>query len=729
MIFATSGRGAKRPFKSLAVTTAMTFSLLMIVVLLLASGFQMVFNYQTQQKMLIEHQQLIARDAADEVEDFIRDKFSHLEAVASRSRLVSIAADEQEKRLERLLGLETVFRQLVLLNAEGEEMLRVSRLSHVLSTKLMEYHTDELLPQVSNKKRYVSHIFIDKITSEPMLVIAVPVTDVFDDFQGILIADTNLKFMWDLVSELQIRNDGLAYVVDGRGDLIAFRDISRVLRGENLAHLKEVKHCIAGNPASTQEHSHITQGILNTWVLTTHRHLVLPAWSVIVEVPVMKAYKPVFMTMILSVSVMIVSIVFSIILSFYYARKIINPVIELRDATKKIGKGQKYSRIKDDSNNEIGDLAASFNEMVEDLQRTTVSRDALAGEVAERKLVESELRKSQQRLSSFMESATDGFILCDSEFNLIEINKAALTIFPAGIKKEEVLGKSIQTFPLVIHDEKKMEQYREVIKTGKPFFADVHGSHSELEEIYLSIRAFEVGGGLGIVFADITDQKKAHEQIQRDLKEKTTLLQEIHHRVKNNLQIISSLLNLQSNISKDQQCLMALQVSMKRINSMALIHEKLYQSENLSSINFSDYIRSLAQDLRDSYSHSGKQIELEFDLENLFLGIDSAIPCGLILNELITNSLKHAFSERQKGKIQIAFSQAKDKSYTLIVRDDGVGTSESINSQKNRSLGITLIRTLAEQIEGKATFENSNGSVCTIHFMGYEYGKTKYSDR
>ena len=723
-----TNKGKKRKFKSLAATSAITFSLLIIIVLLIASSLQMYFNYQAQQKLLIEHQQLIARDAADEVESFIREKFNILESVTHRSNLISIPNKERKPNLERLLGLELAFRQLILLNEQGEELLRISRISKLLSIQLMKYDKSKVLSTVSGMEKYISPIYIDKITSEPMLQIAVPVTDAFEDFKGVLIAETNLKFMWDLVSELNIRHNGLVYVVDDRGNIIAFRDISRVLRRENLNYLKEVRKFLTSDPSSQREESQITRGIQNTIVLTTHKHLTLPEWGVIVELPVMEAYKPVFVTLILSVSVIIVSIIISVVLSFYYSKKIIQPIIELRDAAEKVGKGQRYFKIENKSDNEIGDLASSFNEMVEDLNKTTVSRNALVTEIAERTFIENELRKSQQRLSSFMESATDGFILYDSELNLVEINKAALAIFPPGIKKDNVIGKNIKEIPFIINDNGKIDRYQEVIKTKKPFFTDVQGSHAKLGNIYLSIRAFEVGGGLGIVFADITEQKQAEEQIQRDLKEKTTLLQEIHHRVKNNLQIISSLLNLQSNKIENQSCLFALQVSMRRINSMALIHEKLYRSENLSSINFTDYIKSLTQHLLKSYDNKGKHIELKFSLDKIFLGIDSAIPCGLILNELITNSLKHAFLKDRKGKISISFTRSKDKTYTLRVSDNGVGIPESIDYMHSDSLGLTLIRTLADQIEGEAIFENKNGTVCTLNFMGYEYGKTKYSN-
>lgn len=719
----------KRQFKSLTVTTAVTFSVLIIVVLLIAGSLQMVFNYHSQQKLLVEHQQLIARDAANKVSGFIHERFSILEATARRSNLIAIPAEKQKPMLERLLGFEEAFRQLVLLDTCGKELLRISRISQLLSTQLMGYDQTEVVSRTSRKERYISPIYIDQITSEPMLLMAVAVTDVFEDFKGILIAETNLKFMWDMVSGLESIMSGPVYVVDSQGNLIAYSDISRVLKRENLNHLHEVRRFVYSEHPVREEQSQIKRGILGNHVLTTHIKLVLPDWAVIVELPVLEAYKPVLFTVILSVSVIMLSIVISIALSFHYSKKMITPIIELRNAAEKIGKGQQIEKIDTGSCNEISDLAASFNKMVQDLDKTTVSRDALVREVAERKLVEKELRESKERLSGFMESATDGFILYDSDLNLVEINKAALEIFPPETGKEDVLGKNIREIPLVINDTVRLKRYMDVIKTGRPSFTSVHGSHNRLGEIYLSVRAFEVGGGLGIVFADITEQKHAEEQIQKDLKEKTTLLQEIHHRVKNNLQVISSLLNLQSNRIQDKQSVSALQISMNRIYSMALIHEKLYKSESLSNIDFTDYIESLARDLLNSHSDAKRPIDLKLDLDEIVLGIDSAIPCGLILNEVITNSLKHAFPESRKGEISITFTRLENKAYQLVVRDNGTGIPENIDCMKSDSLGLTLIRTLASQIEGHAIFESNNGTVFTLTFMGYEYGKKKYSHR
>ena len=236
--------GKKENFRSLAVTLAITFSALIIVVLLIASILQMYFSFQAQQKDLIAYQQLIAQHTANVVEGFIREKISILEAAARRSNLVIIPREEQKPALERLLGLEPAFRQLALLDAQEEELLRVSRLSKLLSVQLMKYNKGELFAKVSRKETYISPVYIDEVTSEPMVIMAVTVTDVFGDFRGALIAEANLKFMWALMDQIEIGRNGRAYVVNMHGYLIAFHDISRVLKRENLGYLKEVSEFI-----------------------------------------------------------------------------------------------------------------------------------------------------------------------------------------------------------------------------------------------------------------------------------------------------------------------------------------------------------------------------------------------------------------------------------------------------------------------------------------------------
>jgi two-component sensor histidine kinase len=198
------------------------------------------------------------------------------------------------------------------------------------------------------------------------------------------------------------------------------------------------------------------------------------------------------------------------------------------------------------------------------------------------------------------------------------------------------------------------------------------------------------------------------------------MLKEIHHRVKNNLQIISSLLNLQSgNVSDDKDLKLFIE-SRDRVRSMAMIHEKLYQSENLSKINFKYYLENLSQQLLMSYDLSGK-VKLNFDCDDVFMGIETAVPCGLLVNEIITNSMKHAFPDELSGNINITLKAYDD--YELIISDDGIGLPNDINMEESNSLGLQIINNLINQIDGSIEFNNSHGTQFKIKFQELDYQK------
>jgi two-component sensor histidine kinase len=186
--------------------------------------------------------------------------------------------------------------------------------------------------------------------------------------------------------------------------------------------------------------------------------------------------------------------------------------------------------------------------------------------------------------------------------------------------------------------------------------------------------------------------------------------------VKNNLQVICSIFSLQSQYIEDSRILSILEDSQNRIRSMALIHEKLYQSDTLAKIDFADYIKNLAYSLFSSYNINSNRIRTKLRVEDVSLSLDTAIPCGLIINELVSNSLKHAFPENRAGEIGIDFSVCPEQQLLLIVRDNGVGFPEGFDSQKTNSLGLRLIRALTRQLRGKLEIESSNGAVFQICF-------------
>jgi len=240
------------------------------------------------------------------------------------------------------------------------------------------------------------------------------------------------------------------------------------------------------------------------------------------------------------------------------------------------------------------------------------------------------------------------------------------------------------------------------------------GIYSQRDVEFATNVGFQITGTIASAL-ELTERKKTEDKIKASLDEKEVLLKEINHRVKNNLQIISSLLNLQSREIQDEQALRSFQVSQDRIRAMALVHEKLYQSEDLARIDFGEYIKSLATDLGSSYGLSVRDIDLKIDVENILLGVDTAIPCGVIVNELVANSLKHAFPGDRSGEIAISF-RLVDGQYTMVFKDDGVGLPEDLDINRPSSLGLTIVNALTGQLGGTIALGRNGGSEIIITF-------------
>jgi two-component sensor histidine kinase len=223
---------------------------------------------------------------------------------------------------------------------------------------------------------------------------------------------------------------------------------------------------------------------------------------------------------------------------------------------------------------------------------------------------------------------------------------------------------------------------------------------------------------------DITERKKTDEQIQESLMQKESLLREIHHRVKNNLQVISSLLSLQSDYAKDEESLALFYESQSRISTIALIHEKLYQSRNIDEIKMLDYITDLTRNLLRVYKDFGENIQVQINAYDVSIDVDQAIPCGLIINELFSNCLKHAFhsrdsenvTRRTRNKVSVEVSSDSDGVLTLSVRDNGVGFPDNVDFRNTNTLGLQLVCTLTDQLKGTIELRNRNGTMFNIVF-------------
>ena len=216
--------------------------------------------------------------------------------------------------------------------------------------------------------------------------------------------------------------------------------------------------------------------------------------------------------------------------------------------------------------------------------------------------------------------------------------------------------------------------------------------------------------------SELVERVRAEAQIKASLEEKEALLKEIHHRVKNNLQVISSILNMQSRYMRDEQAIEQLMESRNRVYSMALVHESLYQSESLAQVNVATYVRNLVANLSQSYGVSSQAIELEIDINDIFLQINQAIPCGLIINELVSNAMKHAFQGREKGKIRIEICAPGSDQLALIVGDDGVGLPQDRWDGTTQTLGLRLVNILTKQLDAEMELDTRDGTTFKITF-------------
>jgi len=354
-------------------------------------------------------------------------------------------------------------------------------------------------------------------------------------------------------------------------------------------------------------------------------------------------------------------------------------------------------------------------------------------------------KQAEEKTRVIVESAFDAIVTINSEGVITTWNPQSEKMF--GWKRDEAMGREVAE--LLIPDEfseAHKRGLRNFLLTGKgrllnqqiEIYAKNRRGETFPVELTVSHAKTDEGDVFIAVIRDITERKEAEKQIRASLHEKEILLREIHHRVKNNMQVISSLLRLQAGKIKDHDEMELLNESQNRIKSMALVHEKLYNSRDLARIDFNDYIRDLARGLYRAYGVNTEGVRLRIDASEIWLGVDTAIPCGLIVNELISNALKYAFPEGRNGEIYVGLRKIVDLKngedprstnpqsaiIELTVKDNGIGLPEGIDIRRTESLGLRLVTTLTEnQLKGTIELNRGGGTEFKIRFKEIRYEK------
>ncbi len=740
-------------FRSLAVTLATGFSVLTMAALVIATTLQMYFSFQAQQKIILTNQKFIAKDAANAVEYFIQEKFTKLESASRRRNMPITPKKAQEPTLERLMGLEPAFRQLILFDSGKEETARIARITKINSTQPEHFNRDELFQKTKNNETYIGPVYIDETTSEPMMIMAVPVTDVFGDFLGTLIADLNLKFMWDLMGRIRIGENGVAYVVEKQGYLIAYRDIAPVLKRENLSHLREVDIFVKEKTHMTDISPRISRGINNRLVVASHVPLSSPEWAVIVELPVLEAYQPVVMTLILSGSVMLLSLILAVISGVFLSRRLTKPVIELRDAAKKIGKGQLSLEIDIRSNNEIGDLAKSFSLMVNDLKTTTVSRDALEKEVAERKQVEKVLLESEQKMKAILMASPIGIGL----INNARLEWANETLFTmSGYEEGSLIGQNIS---ILFTNETEYE------RVDKRLFADTNGDTINIETQWArkngavldcilgacALDSKDLSKGMILTVIDISESKELQSKLMRAQKMEVigTLAAGVAHDLNNILGGVVSYPELLTLDMPDTNPLKGPLLTIKKAGekAAAIVQDLLTLARRGVSVNEVLNLNSIITEFLKSPEcenilsfHPTIEVDINLD-EGLFNIMGSGFHLSKIIMNLVSNS---AEAMPHGGRIQIStenqyldkpvsgYENIKEGEYvTLTVSDtgDGIPETDLINifepfytkkkmGRSGTGLGMTVVWGTVKDHKGYVDIrsEENRGTTIRLYF-------------
>jgi len=682
----------------LSLKSALTVTFITVVTLpiILISLVTMSLLTRNLEREITNKQMFLAASLAGEIDEFLNEQQSVLGLIENYVRYEGANRQDQINRfLLSVVNNYQFFDMIQIVDDSGRVVHVAPEREDYLGINISGYAFFKEAQELN--RPYWSSVFTSAQTEQPTIAVTRPTE------KGMIVAYLNISRILDMIDRLYIGENGWAEVVDGNGNYIAHTEKANVYQRINRKNNPVVTRGLSGHPGSYRYRLDGREILSNVIVISS------TGWPIIISQPSEDAFKPVELARNIFLAGMCGTFLLACLIAVGSLTQILRPLAGFAAWARQIAGGN-YHHI-------AGKLPyyREFNELAEDFLKMTKAIQSR----------EKELRASEERYALAVLGANDGLWDWDIPNNQLYFSPRWKEIL--GYRNNEIRNHPDEWFQR-IHPEDYDAVVREIeahFQGKSNHFIHEHrmlhksGYYSWVLVRGIAIRdkdgqPYRMAGSL----TDINHRKQNEQRIRASLNEKEVLLREIHHRVKNNMQVICSLLRLQSNYVNDPHSQMVLQESQNRIRSMALVHEKLYQSKDLTEIDAQDYLTQLIQFLIRSYVAQPEQIDVNLDISKIQLKLDTAIPCGLIINELVSNALKYAFPDGRKGQITISLRMLEDGHMVeLTVADDGIGMPEGFSLQESPSLGLQLVFTLVQdQLQGEMEMIRYPGTCFRVRF-------------
>ena len=590
-------------------------------------------------------------------------------------------------------------------------------------------------------------------TGDDVVSVATPIL-VDGEFSGVVIVDFDARKIFEIATDRTgLGETGEIYILNEYGYIIT---PPRVINDTILTQDVDLGHFVT--TVNHEPEAALYKNYRGADVLGAHAPIPAMNWCLVAEIEEAEAFAPVTRLTTTVFSVLAGLLFIGAVICVIVSGTIAKPIVKLQRGAEEIMKGNLDYKVGTGTGDEVGELSRAFDTMTANLKESGRALEAysrgLEKKVAERTARLDELLNESEgqriaisnMLTDVTETKDDLALTGEKLRQKSEEQKALLSTIPAfvyfkdrdgnyvaannafadkvGVSVDEIAGKTDYDF----FPEDRAASYiaydQEVMESGEPGY-DIEelNAGADGKPMWFSSSKtpfFDAGGAvIGMVgmTIDITERKKAEDQVKASLAEKVVLLREIHHRVKNNLQVVSSLLNMQARGARNRDTIEILTESQNRINAMALIHAQLYESRDLSEINMKGFIDKLLIQLFQSHPVQGTRITKMVSVADYPVPLSIAVPIGLIVNELLSNILKHAFVGRAEGTIEVSLTASEEGKINLSVSDDGVGLPAGFDIDKTRTLGLRLIKILAEdQLQGTLGAISEEGTTFNIEF-------------